>query len=88
MVRGHRITFFQAPELQSRVHQHGFEFSPIGIVSSFGEQSQINNRYRSTWGIVDLRRRIKRITNEIELSLRETPEALTQAGIDVLIIDG
>ena len=31
MARGHRVTFFQKPDLEARVRQHGLEFSPIGM---------------------------------------------------------
>jgi zeaxanthin glucosyltransferase len=87
LLRGHRVTFFQAPDLESRVREYGFEFSPIGMATSSDKHPRINNGHSSTSGIADLRHRIKRITDEIDLSLREAPEALTRAGIDVLIID-
>jgi MGT family glycosyltransferase len=38
-------------------------------------------------GITALRYKIKRIADEIEMYLREAPDALTRAGIDALIID-
>jgi zeaxanthin glucosyltransferase len=28
--RGHRVTFFQKPEVDAQVRQHGLEFVPIG----------------------------------------------------------
>jgi zeaxanthin glucosyltransferase len=86
-VRGHRVTFFQRPELETRVLQCGLEFSPIGKGQSSAEPSRTNSRRGRTSGMADLRYRIKRITDEIEMSLREAPDALTRAGIDALIID-
>jgi zeaxanthin glucosyltransferase len=84
--RGHRITFFQEPGLETQVRQFGLEFSPIGKThGSFVEPSGTNNRRRS--GIADLRYRIKRITDEMEIYLREAPDALTRAGINALIVD-
>ena len=85
VIRGHRVTFFQNIELENRVRQFGLELSPIGRDRSSREQSRTNNRRRS--GIADLLYRIRRITDDIEMYLREAPDALTQAGIDALIID-
>ena len=34
MLRGHRVTFFQDPQLETRVRQHGLEFYPIRISNS------------------------------------------------------
>jgi zeaxanthin glucosyltransferase len=88
VIRGHRITFFQEPGLETRVRQYGLEFSPIGKTHRpVGEHSRTNNQRRSMSGIADLRYRIKRITDEIEMYLREAPDAITRAGIDALIID-
>src|ERR1700678_76928 len=86
-LRGHRVTFFQRPELETRVRQYGLEFFPIGRVNPIAEPNRTDSRRRSMSGISDLRYRIKRITDEIEMSLREAPEALTRTGIDALIID-
>src|ERR1700733_10745911 len=85
--RGHRITFFQEPGLETQVRQYGLEFSPIGKTHDpVGEPSGTNNQRRSMSGIADLRYRIKRITDEIEIYLREAPDALTRAGINALIV--
>ncbi|WP_263359052.1 glycosyltransferase [Acidicapsa ligni] len=80
MLRGHRVTFFQRPELEARVRQYGLEFSPIGKVRADKNKS-------SKSGIADLLYRIKRITDEIEMYLREAPDVLIRSGIDALIID-
>lgn len=86
-LRGHRVTFFQRPELETRLRQRGLEFSPIGTAHSFDETSRTNSRRGATTGVADLRYRINRITDEIEMTLREAPDALTRSGIDALIID-
>ena len=83
--RGHRVTFFQTPDLETRVRQAGLEFVPVGAARTTQER-----RPEST-GIVSeiaaLRYGVKRIVGDMEMSLRETPDALTQAGVDALIID-
>lgn len=84
LARGHRVTFFQKPELETRVRQYGLEFSPIG-----GDRSPEKHgpQHSTLSGIAALRYSIRRIVDDMEVSLRETPDALTQAGIDALIID-
>jgi len=79
--RGHRVTFFQTAELEARVRDYGLEFSTIGRGSAPAEPK------RARAGVGDLRYRIKRIANEMEVFLREAPAAISKAGIDALIID-
>src|ERR1700733_8491887 len=86
--RGHRVTFFQNPQLESRVCQQEIRFSSLGTSTHSSE------KYRGSKGTKSFRSRVgtlcdsvRRIVGEMELSLRETPAAITQAGIDVLIID-
>src|ERR1700733_2373851 len=86
--RGHRVTFFQRPELETRVRQYGLEFSPIGRArSTSGEHGRADSQHSTLSGIAGLRYRLRRIINDMEMFLREAPSALTQAGIDALIID-
>jgi zeaxanthin glucosyltransferase len=86
MNRGHRVTFFQTPDLETRVRQAGLEFVPVGTA-----RAPQGHRTESTGGfmsdITALRYGINRIVGDMEMSLRETPGALTQAGVDALIID-
>src|SRR5665213_1221401 len=87
MAHGNRVTFFQKPELETRVRQSGLEFFPNGGVRPSGEHGQTDTQRNSLSGIAALRYSIRRIVSDMEVSLRETPEALTRAGIDALIID-
>ena len=85
--RGHRVTFFQRPELESRVRQFGMEFVPIGGATSSNEHRLTDAERSSLSGIAVLRYSIRRIVDDMEVSLRTTPDALAQAGIDALIVD-
>ncbi len=87
LARGHRVTFFQKPELEDRVRQQGLEFSAIGRASSSGERGRTDSQHRPSSGIAALRYGIRRIAGNMETSLQDAPVALTQAGIDALIID-
>jgi len=79
--RGHRVTFFQRPELEARVRESGIEFFTIGTAPSPAK------RRHERSGVADLRYRIKRITDEMDVFLRDAPGAISEAGIDALIID-
>jgi zeaxanthin glucosyltransferase len=81
VARGHRVTFFQRSELEAQVRESGLEFSTIEMATAPAE------RRPASPGIADLRYRIKRITDEMALFLRDAPVAITEAGIDALIID-
>ena len=79
--RGHRVTFFQRPEFEARVKEHGLGFCSVGTNPSLAERS------RARSGVTDLRYRIKRITDEMGVFLREAPDAMSRFGINALIID-
>ncbi len=87
MAHGNRVTLFQNPELEARVRQAGLDFYPIGKARPSGEHGQTDTQCNALPGIAALRYSIRRIVGDMELSLQETPEALTRAGIDALIID-
>lgn len=87
-VRGHRVTFFQKPELEDRVRQHGLGFHPIGSSNHSSvekERNQVDNGLPTS--ITALRSSIDRIVDEVRLSLGEMPAVLIQCGIDTLIVD-
>jgi zeaxanthin glucosyltransferase len=81
VARGHRVTFFQRPELEARVGEYGVEFTAIGTVRPLAE------RNNARFGVADLRYRIERIADEMSLFLRDAPDAISRSGIDALIID-
>ena len=86
--RGHRVTFFQDSQLETRVRKCGLEFYPIRMDKpSSRKHGEIDSRPSNRSGIAGLRDSVSRIVGDMEMSLRETPVALTQAGIDALIID-
>jgi zeaxanthin glucosyltransferase len=84
--RGHRVTFFQTPELDTQVRQCGLEFSPIGGRSS-GENEYLDNQNKKLSGVAGLRYSIGRIVRDMEIFFKEAPLALVRAGVDALIVD-
>jgi zeaxanthin glucosyltransferase len=63
------------------VREYGLEFSTIATVTAPAERRHARS------GVADLRYRIKRITDEMYVFLRDAPVAVSEAGIDALIID-
>jgi zeaxanthin glucosyltransferase len=88
MARGHRVTFFQKPDLEARVRQHGLEFSPIGTPSAWPEENgRAGGQHKPRSGIAALRYGMRRTVGDMEMFLREAPAALIHAGVDTLIMD-
>jgi zeaxanthin glucosyltransferase len=86
--RGHRVTFFQKPELATRVCLQGLEFHPIGNPNSSsrkdnrketGEESEVTFREQCA--------QVENIMDAVKQSLRDLPAALTELKVDVLIVD-
>ena len=84
--RGHRVTFFQKPEVEAQVRQHGLEFVPIGPFRSSSADNGTGSQGSLT-GIDALRYGVRRIVGDMEMFLREGPAALAHAGVDTLIVD-
>jgi zeaxanthin glucosyltransferase len=82
--RGHRVTFFVSIEIKQLILDAGLEFSET---RSPIKRKRTDRRQRSTFGIAELRNRIRRIDLEMQVSLKEIPEALVRAGIEALILD-
>jgi MGT family glycosyltransferase len=85
--RGHRVTFFQKPEVEAQVCQHGLEFVPIGPPKLSSTEDESAAGQSSLSGIAAIRNGIRRIADDMEMFLREAPAALAHAGVDTLIMD-
>jgi zeaxanthin glucosyltransferase len=87
LARGHKVTFFQRPELEQLVRPHGLEFSPIGTCGNSYGEGAAKDKQRVSSGTTAFRSGIRRIAGDMEMFLREAPAALVRAGIDTLIMD-
>jgi zeaxanthin glucosyltransferase len=85
--RGHRVTFFQKPEVEAQIRHHGLEFVPIGPCRSSSAENGSSSGRTSLSGIAALRYGIRRIVGDMEMFLLEGPGALARAGVDTLIVD-
>ena len=87
-IRGHRVTFFLNAELEDRIRAQGLEFVPISTAeNSSAGIVRPKPAQKPSGSIPVLRYRIRRTVGEMEAFLRETPLALSRAGVDALIID-
>jgi MGT family glycosyltransferase len=88
MSRGHKVTFFQKPELEDRIRKHGLDFSSIGISNSCSSADHnYDNTRKASSNITTLRHGVRRIVDEMEMFLREAPAALRHAKVDSIIMD-
>jgi zeaxanthin glucosyltransferase len=85
--RGHRVTFFQKPEVESKIRQHGLEFVLIGPPKSSAAEDDRAGDRSGLSSVAALRHNLSRIAGDMEMFLREAPTALANSGVDMLIID-
>jgi MGT family glycosyltransferase len=85
--RGHRVTFFERAKILERVEQAGLGFVPICADRSMqpGRPPEPRTGFRAELAM--LRFNLRRVTQDVESYLRETPAALRQAGVDALIVN-
>jgi zeaxanthin glucosyltransferase len=88
IAHGHKVTFIHKPEMEARVRERGIDFCSVGHSGPrpFREEL-VGKKQKPSGGIAAIQYGLKRIGEEIEMFLREGPAAITQAGIEVLIID-
>jgi len=86
--RGHKVTFFEKPKIESRVRQAGLDFYPIGTAKSPFKKKNANvNNPSLRSQLSTLRFNLKRITLDLEMYVEETTVALTQTKVDALLVN-
>jgi zeaxanthin glucosyltransferase len=85
--RGHRVTLFQEARFENQVRLQGLEFLPITEARKFSNESHSDNLSKLRLNTPALHQALQKIFHEMEISLRNIPDMLAQAGIDVLIVD-
>lgn len=86
--RGHKVTFFEKPKIEDRVRQAGLDFYPIGTASVPSKEKNANvgnPSLRSRLSMLQFN--LKRITQDLEMYLRETTIALRETNVDVLLVN-
>lgn len=86
--RGHRITFFEKPKIETRVRDAGLDFCAIGTQESpFKRKATPAGKARLWSGFSALRFNLRRVTYDLDVYFRETERALRTAGVDALIVN-
>lgn len=86
--RGHRVTLFGVPDVQTKVAQAGLEFFELGA-SEFppGSLDDIYAQLGELDGLAGLKFSIECFQKEAEMLFRRAPAAIQSAGIEVLLVD-
>ncbi|QMV20008.1 MGT family glycosyltransferase [Granulicella sp. 5B5] len=87
MARGHSVSFVQRPEVETRIRAHGIGFCVVGRDNAVQSTTVKKRATKPSGGIAAIRYSLERISAEMEMYLRDGPEAIRSAGVDVLIVD-
>ncbi|MDZ8081957.1 MAG: glycosyltransferase [Nostoc sp. DcaGUA01] len=86
--RGHRVTLFHIPDVQTKVQKAGLEFHTIGEAEfPLGSFEAIYKKLGEMSGLSALRFTIAWLEKETLLLFREVPDALSKVGIEALLVD-
>lgn len=86
--RGHRATVFNILDVEDLAHREGVEFRALGIADHpRGAFKAFSEKLSELQGLEALRFGLKVARDEIAMLLEEAPAAMTDAGVDVLLID-
>ncbi len=85
--RGHKVTFFDKPKIESRVREAGLGFVPLGA-GDLSVRKTLPTVHSGIWSeISTLRYNLERMRRDLQSFLEETPAALTRAEVNALLID-
>jgi zeaxanthin glucosyltransferase len=85
--RGHKVTFFEKPKIEARIRQAGLEFIPIGATAAPRRRTPPSANSGLLSEISMLRFNLARVIQDMESYLRDTPAALSHAGVDALLVN-
>jgi UDP:flavonoid glycosyltransferase YjiC (YdhE family) len=86
--RGHEVVFFGIADVESRVRAAGLEFSLIGSQDyPPGTLRKLDERLSELNGLAVFRFTVERVKNTAMMVLRDAPEAIRKADVDVMIVD-
>ncbi|MBD2524364.1 glycosyltransferase [Nostoc sp. FACHB-133] len=86
--RGHRVTLFHIPDVQTKVQKAGLEFYTIGEAEfPLGSLEPMYKHLGEMSGLPALRFTISWLEKETVMLFREVPEALSKVGIEALLVD-
>lgn len=88
IARGHRVTYFQMEDLETKIRSEGIEFAPIGHADHpRGSLPQSLRQLGRLKGIDALRFTIRAVQRTTVMVCRDAPAAIRETGVDALIVD-
>ncbi|MFQ4142179.1 glycosyltransferase [Chlorogloeopsis sp. ULAP02] len=86
--RGHRVTFLQIPDLESKVKSEGVNFYPIGeAIYQPGSMAETFAQLGKLSAIKALDYSLDFCQQMIEIVCQDAPKAIAKTGIEVLLVD-
>ena len=86
--RGHRVTFFQIPDLEAEVRSEGIDFVSIGVNDHpLGSLHESLTELGRRSGLAALRFTVRAVQKTTEMICRDAPAAVKGSQIDVLLVD-
>src|SRR6185437_7372331 len=85
---GHRVTYFQLRDFEEAVRRAGLEYAPLAEREfPLGSTRELYAELGRRTGIAAMRYVVHWFTRETENTLRELPEVVTEAKLDLLLVD-
>lgn len=86
--RGHRVTLFHIPDLEQRARAQQIEFIAIGQADHpAGSLPQSLTALGKLEGLAALRFTIQAVRKTTEMMCRDAPQAIVDAGVNLLLVD-
>ncbi len=86
--RGHRFTVFNIPDVESLAFSEDVEFCPLGVASNpIGSFREFSEKLSRLKGLQALRFGLATAVAEIEMILRDAPDAMRSRRISALLVD-
>jgi zeaxanthin glucosyltransferase len=85
--RGHRVTFVGKPKIRDRVIDAGLEFLPIAAKKPAARKTPARVHSGFLPALSLLGANLGKVIRDVEAFLEETPAAIAEAGVNVLLVD-
>lgn len=86
--RGHKVTVFHMRDLEGKIRSEGLEFRAVGDSDHpVGTLPETIRTIGSLAGLAAMRYTVAAAARSSEMFLRDTPAAIREAGVDVLLVD-
>jgi zeaxanthin glucosyltransferase len=85
--RGHKVTFFEKSKIEGRIREAGLNFLPIEKLHVHGSRLPPGNKGGIWSELSTLHFNMRRVIDDLEFFLTQTPPALLSAGVDALLIN-